>query len=124
MDLNEEIYTRTTRSLKDYPLGSKFRAINGGYWEKVKNGFKWCTGDIFPNLGGDWDGTVSMKLSDLLEEYNNDCIIKYFEKRIKEKELESLADDNLFKEEIKKIVEKRDKYIDDIYKELKFRNLI
>ncbi len=63
MDLNEEIYTRTTRSLKDYPLGSKFRAINGGYWEKVENGFKWCTGATFLNLGGDWDGTVSMKLS-------------------------------------------------------------
>ena len=124
MDLNEEVYTRTTRSLKKYPLGSKFRAINGGYWEKVENGFKWCTGDIFPNLGGDWDGTVSMKLSDLLEEYNNDYIIKYFEKRIKEKELE--LNDNLSKlaEEIKKIVEKRDKYIDDVYKELKFRDLI
>lgn len=124
MDLNEEICTRTTRSLKDYPLGSKFRAINGGYWEKVENGFKWCTGATFPNLGGDWDGTVSMKLSDLLEEYNNDYTIKYFEKRIKEKELE--LNDNLSKlaEEIKKIVEKRDKYIDDVYKELKFRDLI
>ena len=124
MDLNEEIYTRTTRSLKEYPLGSKFRAISGGYWEKVENGFKWCTGDTFPNLGGDWDGTVSMKLSDLLEEYNNDYIIKYFEKKIKEKELE--LNDNLSKltEEIKKIVEKRDKYIDDVYKELKFRDLI
>lgn len=124
MDLNEEVYTRTTRSLKKYPLGSKFRAISGGYWEKVENGFKWCTGDTFPNLGGDWDGTVSMKLSDLLEEYNNDYTIKYFEKRIKEKELE--LNDNLSKlaEEIKKIVEKRDKYIDDVYKELKFRDLI
>lgn len=124
MDLNEEVYARTTRSLKYYPLGSKFRAISGGYWEKVENGFKWCTGDTFPNLGGDWDGTVSMKLSDLLEEYNNDYIIKYFEKRIKEKELE--LNDNLSKlaEEIKKIVEKRDKYIDDVYKELKFRDLI
>lgn len=121
MDLNEEIYTRTTRSLKDYPLGSKFRAINGGYWEKVENGFKWCTGDTFPNLGGDWDGTVSMKLSDLLKEYNNDYFIKYLEKRIKELEL---SVDNLFKEEIKKIVEKRDKYIDDVYRELKFRDLI
>lgn len=124
MNLNEEVYTRTTRNLKEYPLGSKFRAISGGYWEKVENGFKWCTGDTFPNLGGDWDGTVSMKLSDLLEEYNNDYIIKYFEKRIKEKELE--LNDNLSKltEEIKKIVEKRDKYIDDVYKELKFRDLI
>ncbi|QIG63257.1 hypothetical protein DAC16_24 [Bacteroides phage DAC16] len=121
MDLNEEVYARTTRSLKSYPLGSKFRAISGGYWEKVENGFKWCTGDTFPNLGGDWDGTVSMKLSDLLKEYNNDYFIKYLEKRIKELEL---SVDNLFKEEIKKIVEKRDKYIDDIYKELKFRNLI
>ncbi len=63
-------------------------------------------------------------IPDLLEEYNNDYTIKYFEKRIKEKELE--LNDNLSKlaEEIKKIVEKRDKYIDDVYKELKFRDLI
>lgn len=119
MNLNEEVYVKTTRSLKDYPLGSKFRAINGGYWERVENGFKWCTGDIFPNLGGDWDGTVSMKLSDLLKEYNNDHYIEYLEKRIKE-----LSLDNSFKEEIKRIIKKKDKYIDDIYKELRFRNLI
>lgn len=119
MNLNEEVYVKTTRSLKDYPLGSKFRAISGGYWEKVENGFKWCTGDTFPNLGGDWDGTVSMKLSDLLKEYNNDYFIKYLEKRIKE-----LSSDNSFKEEMKRIIEKKDKYIDDIYKELRFRNLI
>ena len=119
MNLNEEVYVKTTKSLKDYPLGSKFRAINGGYWERVENGFKWCTGDTFPNLGGDWDGTVSMKLSDLLKEYNNDHYIEYLEKRIKE-----LSLDNSFKEEIKRIIEKKDKYIDDIYKELRFRNLI
>lgn len=119
MNLNEEIYVKTTRSLKDYPLGSKFRAINGGYWERVENGFKWCTGDTFPNLGGDWDGTVSMKLSDLLKEYNNDYFIKYLEKRIKE-----LSSDNSLKEEMRRIIEKKDKYIDDIYKELRFRNLI
>lgn len=119
MNLNEEVYVKTTKSLKDYPLGSKFRAINGGYWERVENGFKWCTGDTFPNLGADWDGTVSMKLSDLLKEYNNDHYIEYLEKRIKE-----LSLDNSFKEEIKRIIEKKDKYIDDIYKELRFRNLI
>lgn len=119
MNLNEEVYVKTTRSLKDYPLGSKFRAINGGYWERVENGFKWCTGDTFPNLGGDWDGTVSMKLSDLLKEYNNDYFIKYLEKRIKE-----LSSDNSLKEEMRRIIEKKDKYIDDIYKELRFRNLI
>lgn len=119
MNLNEEVYVKTTRSLKDYPLGSKFRAINGGYWERVENGFKWCTGNTFPSLGGDWDGTVSMKLSDLLKEYNNDHYIEYLEKRIKE-----LSSDNSFKEEMKRIIEKKDKYIDDIYKELRFRNLI
>lgn len=119
MNLNEEVYVKTTSSLKDYPLGSKFRAINGGYWERVENGFKWCTGDTFPNLGADWDGTVSMKLFDLLKEYNNDHYIEYLEKRIKE-----LSLDNSFKEEMKRIIEKKDKYIDDIYKELRFRNLI
>lgn len=49
-----------TESLESYPLGTKARAIGGGYWIKVERGWKWCTGATFPKPGGDWDGTVSL----------------------------------------------------------------
>lgn len=53
-------YIKADMDPGDYPLGTKFCAISGGYWIKVPSGFKWCNGDIFPNIGGDWDGTVSL----------------------------------------------------------------
>lgn len=41
--------------LEDYPLGSKVIAITGGYWVKVKRGWKWHNGSTFPTPGGDVD---------------------------------------------------------------------
>lgn len=35
------------------PLGTKANAVNGGYWIRVSNGWKWCTGSTFPVPGGD-----------------------------------------------------------------------
>lgn len=119
MNLNEEVYTRAINSLKSYPLGSKFRAISGGYWERVINGFKWCTGDTFPNLGGDWDGTVSMTLNKLLEQYKNDNDIQLFNSKIKD-----LSENDNFKEDKEKMEKKRDEYINNVYRELKIRELI
>lgn len=43
-----------------YPIGTKFKSYNGGYWIKVKNGYKWCTGDTFPRVGGDYNGYVKL----------------------------------------------------------------
>ena len=37
----------------DYPLGTKVYAVNGGCWERVARGWKWCTGATFPAPGGD-----------------------------------------------------------------------
>lgn len=37
----------------EYPIGTKAHAFNGGFWIKVKTGWKWCTGSIFPTPGGD-----------------------------------------------------------------------
>lgn len=48
------------RPLAAYPLGTKAKAIGGGYWEKVERGWKWCAGSTFPSPGGDWTGEVSM----------------------------------------------------------------
>lgn len=37
----------------EYPLGTKAHAFMGGHWERVANGWKWCTGSTFPTPGGD-----------------------------------------------------------------------
>ena len=41
------------RPWSEYPIGTKAHAFMGGYWERVKNGWKWCTGATFPRPGGD-----------------------------------------------------------------------
>lgn len=37
----------------NYPIGTKAYSSVGGYWIKVANGWKWCTGATFPTPGGD-----------------------------------------------------------------------
>lgn len=49
---------KALKSPSEYPIRTKFPAVMGGHWIKVKNGFKWCTGSTFPSVGGDWDRTV------------------------------------------------------------------
>jgi hypothetical protein len=46
--------------VREYPLGTKFKALMGGHWIRVERGFKWCTGSTFPNVGGDWTGEVCL----------------------------------------------------------------
>jgi hypothetical protein len=48
------------RPFRDYPLGTKAYASGGGYWIKVKLGWKWHSGATFPEPGGDWNGFVSV----------------------------------------------------------------
>lgn len=38
----------------EYPIGTRVYAFNGGSWERVAAGYKWCTGDTFPTPGADW----------------------------------------------------------------------
>lgn len=48
-------------SINDYPIGTKYPSIHGGYWIKISNNrFKWSegTGDVFSNIGNDWNGKV------------------------------------------------------------------
>jgi hypothetical protein len=40
------------RPWNEFPLGTKAHACTGGYWIKVKSGWKWSTGDTFPRPGG------------------------------------------------------------------------
>jgi hypothetical protein len=57
--LNEK-WIYVDRDVSDYPMGTKFKALMGGHWIKVKHGFKWCTGATFPRPGGDWTGEVGL----------------------------------------------------------------
>ena len=44
---------RVDRPWREYPLGTKAHAFNGGFWERVATGWKWFCGDTFPTPGGD-----------------------------------------------------------------------
>lgn len=55
-----EKWQKANKSPHDYPIGTKFKAITGGHWSRTSFGFKWFCGSTFPNVGGDWDGTVCL----------------------------------------------------------------
>lgn len=55
-----DVWARADKPVRGYPLGTKFKALMGGYWIRVERGFKWCTGSTFPNIGGDWTGEVCL----------------------------------------------------------------
>ena len=52
--MNNKVSFKQERPWNEYPLGTKVHAVMGGYWERVKLGWKWCTGATFPTPGGDW----------------------------------------------------------------------
>lgn len=43
-----------------YPVGTRAFAVNGGHWERVPRGWKWCTGATFPTPGGDASGILEI----------------------------------------------------------------
>lgn len=53
----------------EYPLCTKAPAINGGWWYKMADGWKWNgpdgNGDTFPTPGADADGTVILPYNSL-----------------------------------------------------------
>lgn len=52
---------KATYPLSQYPEGSRFFSIGGGYWIKEGDKFRWCSSHCkFPRPGGDWNGTVSV----------------------------------------------------------------
>jgi hypothetical protein len=58
--MDEDIWIKADKPLAEYPVGTKAKACMGGWWEKVARGWKWCTGDTFPTVGGDWDGRIAL----------------------------------------------------------------
>jgi hypothetical protein len=55
-----DVWFMSDRPFAAYPIGTKAKAIGGGYWIKNERGWKWCTGSTFPCPGGDWTGEVSL----------------------------------------------------------------
>lgn len=60
-------WIKADKSPREYPLGTKFKALMGGYWVRVERGFKWFTGSTFPNVGGDWSGDVQLPENSLAQ---------------------------------------------------------
>lgn len=54
----EPEWIKVDREWRDYPVGTKAKAIGGGYWIKTRRGWKWPTGSTFPTPGGDASGDV------------------------------------------------------------------
>lgn len=55
-----ENWIKADKTPKEYPIGTKFKSASGGHWIKTERGYKWCTGDTFPNVGGDYIGLVCL----------------------------------------------------------------
>lgn len=60
----KDVWVKSILNVREYPIGTKFKALGGGYWIRTEMGFKWCTGSTFPNVGGDWNGEVSLPQTD------------------------------------------------------------
>lgn len=60
----KEKWIKSNKPIRDYPIGTKFKALGGGYWIRNEIGFKWCTGATFPSIGGDWDGMICLPKKD------------------------------------------------------------
>ena len=52
-DILHTPFQKKDRCWSAYPLGTKAHAYNGGYWLRVLEGWRWCSGDTFPIPGGD-----------------------------------------------------------------------
>lgn len=59
---------KATKDIKEYPDGTLFHSLTGGYWVKENGLFRWCCSHCrFPRPGGDWDGTVSMPCGTIIQ---------------------------------------------------------
>ena len=74
----KEYWLKATRPISEYPIGTKFKAIMGGHWIKTERGYKWCTGATFPNVGGDWDGTVLLPNNPKYDKDRVDELLGYY----------------------------------------------
>jgi len=69
--MNAEIEIKKDKDWSEYPIGTKAKAIGGGYWERSDNGWKWCNGSTFPRPGADASGFVVLPLSNSINDKLN-----------------------------------------------------
>jgi len=56
-----DVWQTGTMKWSEYPIGTKAKALMGGYWIKNERGWKWCNnGGTFPTPGGDATGEVCL----------------------------------------------------------------
>lgn len=55
-----EVWIAADKPWNEYPIGTKAKALMGGFWIKTAHGWKWCTGSTFPTPGGDATGEVCL----------------------------------------------------------------
>jgi hypothetical protein len=78
-DFFGNVWIKANKDVREYPIGTKFKALMGGYWIKLERGFKWCNGSTFPNVGGDWTGEVCIpECSDFIAETRECGNCKHF----------------------------------------------
>jgi hypothetical protein len=58
--MDNEKWIRDGRHWHEYPLGTKAKALMGGYWIKTERGWHWPGGGTFPTPGGDATGEVCL----------------------------------------------------------------
>jgi len=69
-DYFKNIWIKADKEVGAYPIGTKFKALMGGHWIRTEQGFKWCTGSTFKNVGGDWNGEVCLPVNPTQHEHN------------------------------------------------------
>lgn len=54
------------RPWSEYPIGTRAYAFNGGHWQRVERGWKWCSGDTFPTPSADAIGKCVLLPEDVM----------------------------------------------------------
>jgi hypothetical protein len=49
----QSVRIKKDRDWRDYPIGTKAHAFDGGHWIRVERGWKWFNGSTFPTPGAD-----------------------------------------------------------------------
>lgn len=47
--MSEQTQAHDGRPWPEYRIVTKMPCFNGGWWMRTERGWKWCTGDTFPN---------------------------------------------------------------------------
>lgn len=70
--MDNEKWIRDTRQWHEYPVGTKAKALMGGYWLKTEHGWKWNgKHGGFPTPGGDASGEVCLPFTEVYDKLSS-----------------------------------------------------